>query len=171
MSKNVELEEDRWLISSEIWTQFLKSGRSGRGYLVFLDEAKPFDKVNHDDLFMALEIMGINGRFLRFLIQCYTNITSQVLINGQLTEKINIEQAIQQGCAFFRVLFMLVCGPVMFILSSCLKNKGYITKKKRKVKIQSYADDNAVLIKDPWEYGHIYWMYVTNTCKGQCSED
>jgi SepF-like predicted cell division protein (DUF552 family) len=52
---------------------------------VSLDQAKAFDKVNHEYLFYVMERMGIGPIFLSMVRQLYSDIYSQILVNGFLT--------------------------------------------------------------------------------------
>ena len=70
----------------------------GTGCLVLLDQTKAFDKVNHDYLFTTLEHLGIIGDFLEMIKLNYNNITSQIMINGKLTDNIRPERRVRQGC-------------------------------------------------------------------------
>ena len=44
---------------------------NNEGYLVCLDQAKGFDKVNHTYLFEVLKKIGINGKFLKGVQEIY----------------------------------------------------------------------------------------------------
>ena len=44
------------------------------GYLVCLDQAKAFDRVNHAYLFEVMKKIGINGNFLKAVLELYKNI-------------------------------------------------------------------------------------------------
>ena len=78
-----------------------------KGYLVMLDQTKAFDRVNHKYLISVLEHMGITGAFLSLTKTLYTDVTSQIMINGKCTEKITIERRVRQGCPYSVVLFVI----------------------------------------------------------------
>ena len=59
-----------------------------KGYLVMLDQTKAFDRVNHKYLISVLERIGRTGAFLNLTKTLYTDVTSQIMINGKYTEKI-----------------------------------------------------------------------------------
>ena len=56
-----------------------------KGYLVMLDQMKAFDRVNHKHLISVLKHMGITGAFLSLTNTLYTDVTSQIMINGKCT--------------------------------------------------------------------------------------
>ena len=77
----------------------------------------------------------------------YKDITSQVIINNALTEKIKIERGVRQGCPLSMLLFVLASVPLIEMTKDNRKIEGYQTKRNSQIKIQSYADDNTFLIK------------------------
>ena len=54
--------------------------------------------MNHTYIFQTLETLGLNGLLLNLIQNIYSNITSQIMINGALTEKIPIKRGVRQGC-------------------------------------------------------------------------
>ena len=68
------------------------------GYFILLDQAKAFDRVNHDYLFKTLDNLGMKGYFLEITKTLYSNITSQVIINGGKTDNFLIDRGVRQGC-------------------------------------------------------------------------
>ena len=133
--------------------------QSETGYLVLLDQTKAFDRVNHEYLFTTLEHLGIKGDFLEVIKIMYKDITSQVIINNALTEKIKIERGVRQGCPLSMLLFVLASIPLIEMTKDNRKIEGYKTKGNSQIKIQSYADDNTFLIKYPVEYKEILKTY------------
>ena len=81
--------------------------RAMNGFFVLVDQAKAFDRVNHEYLFMTMEALGFKGRFLDLTRMLYKDITSQVMVNRQPTNKINIQRGVRQGCPFSMILFGL----------------------------------------------------------------
>ena len=68
------------------------------GFFVLIDQAKAFDRVNYKYLFMTMEALGFKGKFLDLAGMLYKDITSQVMVNGHLRDKINIQRSVRQGC-------------------------------------------------------------------------
>ena len=68
---------------------------------------KTFDRVNHEYLFMTMKALGFEGDFLELTKMLYNEITSQIIVNGQPTNKINIQRGVRQGCPFSMILFVL----------------------------------------------------------------
>ena len=47
------------------------------GFFVLVDQAKAFDRVNHEYLFMTMEALGFKGRFLDLTRMLYKDITAR----------------------------------------------------------------------------------------------
>ena len=129
------------------------------GYLVLIDQQKAFDRVNQEYLIGVLEKVGINGKMLDMVKAMYNNITSQIMVNGKATGKIKIERSIRQGCPFSMLLFVLSSIPLINMIKEDDEIQGFITKRNRPIKIQSYADDNTVIIKNIQEYNQVLKIY------------
>ena len=58
--------------------------------MAFIDFSKPYDKVDQGKLWVLLEKLGINGRFLRFLKALYEDSSCRVKVHDKLSEKFGI---------------------------------------------------------------------------------
>ena len=103
------------------------------GYLVCLDQAKAFDRVNHTYLFEVMKKVGINGNFLKAVQELYKNITSQIQLNGGKTEKIQIERGVRQGCPLSMTLYTISAIPVIEMVKDNSNIKGHTTKHNNKI--------------------------------------
>ena len=126
------------------------------GFLVTLDQEKAFDRLSHTFLFKLLEKIGVKGHFLETIKTIYKNITSQVIINGRMTKKIHIKKGVRQGCPLSMILFVLGSIPLINMFKKNKFIKGHQTARNRYNKIQMYADDATVIIKDANELKHIF---------------
>jgi len=79
--------------------------------ILALDQAKAFDRVSHRYLFATLSAFGFGDSFIRWIRMCYTDCTSQVIINGFLSESIDITRSIRQGCGLSALLYVLCIEP------------------------------------------------------------
>ena len=80
---------------------------------LFLDQEKAFDRVNHSFLFKVLQQFGFGESFIQWIRVLYANASTNVLINGFLTENIALKSGVRQGCPLSPYLFLLVM-TVMF---------------------------------------------------------
>ena len=78
------------------------------GALIFLDQEKAFDRVEHDFLFKTMRAFGIGDSFIDWLRVIYSNATTSVKVNGYLTDPIALERGLRQGCPLSPSLYVLV---------------------------------------------------------------
>src|SRR5271165_3478403 len=79
--------------------------------LISLDQAKAFDRVSHDYLFQVLHAFGFGQSFIDWIRLCYAGCSSQLIINGFLTDRFNITRSIRQGCSLSAMLYVLCIEP------------------------------------------------------------
>jgi hypothetical protein len=91
---------------------------------VSLDQAKAFDKVDHEYLFYVMERMGIGPIFLSMARQLYTEIYSQVLVNGFLTVAFKVTRSVRQGCGLSPLLFNIAIEPLIISITQSLLFRG-----------------------------------------------
>ena len=84
-----------------------------KAYILSIDQEKAFDRVDHNFLRVVLKECYL-GKYFRDWVQImYDNPTSRVLINQNLTEEINIERSVRQGCSLSPLLYTLALEPVL----------------------------------------------------------
>ena len=133
--------------------------QSDNGYFITIDQEKAFDRLNHKYIFTSLNKLGIQGHFLNTIQTIYTNITSQIIINGKQTQKIHIERGVRQGCPLSMSLFVIGTIPLINMIKENNKIQGHHTARNRKIKIQCYADDATIIIKHPKELETVYQTF------------
>ena len=137
------------------------------GYLVLIDQAKAFDRVNHQYLFSTMAHMGITAKFLQVIKEIYQNITSQITINGGKTRKVNITRGVRQGCPLSMILYTICAIPVIHMINNNKRISGHTTKKNRTIKVQCYADDSTIIIKNPNEIKEIQQIYNNHSAASE----
>lgn len=81
--------------------------RGSKVYMCLLDLRKAFDVVWHDGLFYKVFILGINGKFWRFIRNCYKNMTSRVMSDGVSSDVFNVKQSVRQGGVLSPWLYLI----------------------------------------------------------------
>ena len=81
------------------------------------------------------------------------------MVNGQPTNKINIQRGVRQGCPYSMILFGLSTIPLINMIKADKRITGHITKYVHPVKVQSYADDTTIIIGQPQEIKHVFEIY------------
>lgn len=105
---------------------------------VFLDLAKAFDTVSHNDLLQRLKQCGIRGPALNILENYLSDRVQQVRVNNVLSETLTINMGVPQGTVLGPILFLVYINSIVNVLNF----DGHIV---------SYADDTALIFKgDTW---------------------
>jgi hypothetical protein len=113
---------------------------------VSLDQAKAFDKVHHEYLFYVMEQMGIGPVFLSMVRQLYTDIYSQILVNGFLTVTFKITRSVRQGCGLSPLLFNIAIEPLILSITQSLLFRGVpIPGSASEERAVCFADDLTLL--------------------------
>jgi hypothetical protein len=115
-----------------------------------LDQAKAFDRVEHDYLFYIMEKMAIGTDFISKVKQLYNNIFSQVLVNGFLTTAISVTRSVRQGCSLSPLLFVMIAiEPLLNLIRQSLIFKGIpIPGRVDEERVVCYADDTTALVQN-----------------------
>lgn len=75
---------------------------------LFLDQEKAFDRVNHNVLFKVLENFGFGENFISWIKIIYSNATTNLNINGFLSDTIPLKSGVRQGCPLSALLYVMV---------------------------------------------------------------
>ena len=110
-------------------------------FLCFIDYAKAFDKVKHEELFKMLTELDIDGKDLRILRNLYWEQTAAVRIDNELSDFKPIRRGVRQGC---------VLSPDLFNLYSEMILRGIVHLDGMRLGGQNlnnlrYADDTALI--------------------------
>ncbi len=82
--------------------------RDEEAALLFLDQEKAFDRVNHGVLIRVLEKFGFGENFVGWIGLLYSNASTRLNINGFLTDRIPIGSGVRQGCPLSALLYVMV---------------------------------------------------------------
>ena len=104
--------------------------------IVYTDFSKAFDTVSHAKLVEVLRAFGIRGTTLSWLKEFLSNRVQRVMINGDLSDPLDVLSGVPQGS---------VLGPLLFILfiddiNHCCEDD---------CNIGLYADDSKIYSKNP----------------------
>ena len=67
---------------------------NSEGALIFLDQEKAFDRVEHDFLFKTMSAFGIGDSFINWLKVLYANATTRIKVNGFYTKPIPLTRGL-----------------------------------------------------------------------------
>jgi hypothetical protein len=92
--------------------------KQGRKHTVLLDIRKAFDSVRHIDILKTLQRLGCSWRTLAIVRSLFTrDMTTQLIINGVLSEILKLTNGIFQGSVLSPFLFELWIDPLALQLN------------------------------------------------------
>lgn len=118
-----------------------------KGYALFLDMEKAYDRVNLDFLYSTLIRYGLPSKFIQWLKLLYTDLSSKVLLSLSSTQPIPIKQGLRQGDPMSPTLFNFVIDVFLRYLNKSLK--GISVNNTCSIKALAFADDTVVMIGCP----------------------
>ena len=74
---------------------------------LFLNTYKAFDTVSHTRLFNKLVKHGIQGKFLKVIVEAYTDVSSAVIINSQKSRWFTLKRGLRQGGTLSTLLYLV----------------------------------------------------------------
>ena len=83
--------------------------------------------------------------------EIYRDITSQIIVNGAKTEKVEISRGVRQGCPLSMLLYTISAIPVLEMIKDNNQIKGHTTKRNNNIKVQCYVDDTTIILNKPRE--------------------
>ena len=119
------------------------------GILLSLDAKKAFDSVDHKYIERCLERFGC-GDFVPIFRVLYSDLATDIIINGQVVKGYNIKRGVKQGDALSCILFIMCMEPLIRNLEANPNIAPIFSNKLNKTlpKTYAYADDVNVTIKD-----------------------
>ena len=114
--------------------------------LIFIDQEKAFDRVEHDFLFKTMQAFGIGDGFIQWLRVLYSNATTKIKVNGYFTDLILLTRGLRQGCPLSPSLYVLVMEIFSLQLRANPNIVGFTVAGERIVSMH-YADDATIVIK------------------------
>uniref|UniRef100_A0A803K9P7 Reverse transcriptase domain-containing protein n=1 Tax=Xenopus tropicalis TaxID=8364 RepID=A0A803K9P7_XENTR len=126
-----------------------KAQSSGR-YVLGLDQAKAFDRVDHQYLWATLRKYGIPDQFVEWLTVLYREGESFPLVNGWRGENFRVETGVRQGCPLSPLLYVFAIDPFLRAVQA-LDLEGFRAPRCLPLKLVAYADDVTVVVSHPEE--------------------
>lgn len=128
------------------------------GILVSLDQEKAFDRVDRSFLMNLLQHFGFGPSFCNWISTLYNGANMQIIVNGFLTDKIDIQRGVRQGDSLSPMLYVLCVEVLACLVRNCADIEGFLLPgaKGRQFKISSYADDMTSLVKNPRSLHYLF---------------
>ena len=123
--------------------------------LLFVDQEKAFDRVNHMFLYKVLKKFGIGQRFIHWIELIYSNATTRINLNGFLTEKIPLRCGVRQGCPLSALLYVMIIEILALQLRANPNIVGFVVEGEKLVS-SHYADDTVIKITQNRCFKEVY---------------
>ncbi|CAI5990895.1 unnamed protein product [Closterium sp. NIES-65] len=114
-------------------------------YLLLVDFQKAYDSVLRAFMFRTLERMGFPKAFVEWTKGLHDHAATQLLVNGWLGERVEVESGVRQGCPLAPYLFICAAEP----LSQEAERRRLGLRKRGKggLAYLGYADDTTLLLR------------------------
>ena len=127
--------------------------------LLFIDFAHAYDYISQDFIIAILEAMNFPSRFINSFKLSMTEQTGQVIVNGDLTDKFDINNGGKQGDPLFPLIFIIACEGLYAMIENHADYTGIETPDPDfKFQHSGYADDTVIGI------GNEYDAVAVETC-------
>ena len=121
------------------------NSRNLEAAVLFLDQEKAFDRVDHNFLLRTLKHMGFGDYFISWIKIFLKDISSQIKINGFLSEEVSITRGVRQGDPLSALLYVIIAEVLGNQIRSNNDIKGIVINDVEQ-KILQYADDTQIFL-------------------------
>jgi ribonuclease HI len=135
------------------------------GAIVALDQEKAYDKIHHKYLWKVLDAFNLPGTFINTVRTLYENATTQVAINGFLSEPFKITRGIRQGDPLSCAIFDLAIEPLACTIRKDTNLQGIrVPTLKEPLKAKFFADDTSVYLSETDKFDFLQ-MILDDWCQ------
>ena len=113
--------------------------------ILFSDQEKAFDRVDHQFLLKTLKHLNFGDNFISWIEIILRDISSQIKINGFLPDDILIARGVRQGDPLSALLYVII-AEVLGNLTRSNIDINEITINSIEQKILQYADDTQIIV-------------------------
>ena len=91
-------------------------------YIAFVDFIKAFGTVNRELLFIILRKLGCPPKFIRIMKKLYTDVDARLIVDGELTQSLEYNSGIKQGCKLAPTLFGIYAAVLLWLSFKKIKH-------------------------------------------------
>jgi mannosylglycoprotein endo-beta-mannosidase len=113
------------IIAQEITHSFAISSWKSKAFMLKIDLAKAFDRLEWNFIVDALARIGLHGHFINLIHACVSSPTFFVVINGQPFAKLQGDRGIRQGCPLSPYLFVMAINELSIALQEAMCNNYF----------------------------------------------
>ena len=118
--------------------------------LISLDQEKAFDRIDRGFLDKVLRNFGFGSIFCGWVAALYKGANARIIVNGELTEEVQLLKGIRQGCPLSPLLYVLVAEVLAVSIREENRIKCLLLPGANGLcyKVRQYADDLSSIVKD-----------------------
>ena len=131
------------IIETFLALNFSKRNKQEGGIILF-DFEKAFDRVDREYMFKCLQAVGCGSYFIKIIQVLHSQTKAFILINGYLSNPIQVQSGVRQGCPLAPLLFAICTEPLRILVLQS-KIQGLKIKEIQLI-ISMYADDTTGFI-------------------------
>ena len=111
---------DNIIIAQEISHSFALRSWNHLAFMLKIDLAKAFDRLEWSFIVSALARKGLHAHFINLIYECISSPTFSVVINGRPSHKFKSSRGICQGCPMSPYLFVIAINELSLALNEAL---------------------------------------------------
>ena len=123
-------------------------------FIVGFDQKKALDFINREYLWCVLEKYGFPQHFIKIIQLLYNKSRVAVKVNGRISDYIDIQKGVKQGCPLSAALYILAISPLLNRIKNDPRIEGNLLNG-TVAKVSAYADDVIAFIKTQDELNHV----------------
>jgi hypothetical protein len=112
------------IITQEIIQSFNLKSWKDHAFILKIDLAKAFDRLEWHFITAALQRHGFNENFINLIFACISSPTLAVLINDEPTNIFVSQRGLRQGCPLSPYLFVIAINELSIRLQEALQNNN-----------------------------------------------
>jgi hypothetical protein len=112
------------IITQEIIHSFNLKSWNSNAFLLKIDLAKAFDRLEWTFISDALHRIGFNDKFINLIHTCISTSSLAVLVNDEPSNYFNPQRGLRQGCSLSPYLFVIAINELSIRLQEALSNNN-----------------------------------------------
>jgi ribonuclease HI len=112
------------IVAQEITHSFALSSWKEKCFMLKIDLAKAFDRVEWNFIVSALVRKELHGHFINLIYTCISSPAFSIIINGQPFHRFTSGRGIRQGCPLSPYLFVLAINELPLALQQALSDSS-----------------------------------------------
>src|SRR6266516_722088 len=128
-------------ILANLFNNIISSGNLPLSWMLFLDQQKAFDRVNHEYMINSLKAFGFSSSFYNIIQELYSDQLASVSDGRNISTLFKLGRGVRQGDPLSPLLYILTLEPFLNLVDRRIHG---IKLSKISFKTKAYADDTTI---------------------------